>query len=117
MARRPAPISAAQRLVKFRRHEAAGISFRERTTTAVGEHGIPEKLDRAAGAAAVAAFRGRVTSGEIGFPDLPDDRGTAHAIEEFARTARRGLEDVLVLGIGGSALGAYALDAARRGPH
>ncbi|MCI0401939.1 MAG: hypothetical protein L0212_00265, partial [Acidobacteria bacterium] len=73
-------------------------------------------LDEAA-AAAVAAFRQRVDSGEIGFPRLPDDHGVARAVTEFADDLRGAVDDVLVLGIGGSALGSYALDVALRGPH
>ncbi len=84
----------------------------------VGDEGVrPEDLSKEAGAAAVEAFRGRVESGEIGFPHLPEDRETAAAVEEFARGLRGKVDDVLLVGIGGSALGAYALDVAVRGPH
>src|SRR5438105_8265409 len=83
----------------------------------VGAAGLHDNdFTAGAGAAAVEAFRARVTSGEIGFPNLPEDRGTARAIAEFAADLRPQLDDVLVLGIGGSALGACALDAALRGP-
>jgi glucose-6-phosphate isomerase len=85
---------------------------------AVGEDGLaPAALDAKAGAAAVAAFRRRVEAGEIGFPLLPADRRTAAAIAEFADDLRSAIDDVLLVGIGGSALGAYALDVALRGPH
>src|SRR5437588_2617555 len=85
---------------------------------AVGNDGLGAgDLDERAAAGAVTAFRARVESGEIGFPTLPDDRTTLRAIEQFARGAARGIDDVLVLGIGGSALSAYALDVAMRGPH
>ena len=67
--------------------------------------------------AAVDAFRQRVRSGAVGFPDLPKDAATARAVTEFADDLRPKLDDVLVVGIGGSALGAYALDVALRGPH
>ena len=85
----------------------------------VGGEGLaPEDLDQHAAAAALEAFRERVRSGEIGFPNLPDDRATAAAVREFAAEMRDyEIEDVLLIGIGGSALGAYALDAAIRGPH
>ena len=66
---------------------------------------------------ALGALRDRVDAGEIGFPHLGDDRGTAAAIAEFARDLRRSTDTVFVVGIGGSALGAYALDVALRGPH
>ncbi len=84
----------------------------------VGQHGIEAAdLDRNAGKAAVAAFKERVASGAIGFPVLPDDSGTARAIAQFANGLRKKIDDVLLVGIGGSALGAYALDVALRGPH
>jgi glucose-6-phosphate isomerase len=84
----------------------------------VGPEGLtPADLNRQAASSAVAAFRGRVESGEIGFPDLPEDKGTARAIQEFAAEMRPQVDDVLLVGIGGSALGAYALDVALRGPH
>jgi glucose-6-phosphate isomerase len=86
--------------------------------SAVGNEGIARAdLDAARCADAVRAFRGRVDSGDIGFPNLPDDRSTAGAIAEFAKGLRPELDHVCVVGIGGSALGAYALDVAMRGPH
>src|SRR5438874_5180592 len=86
--------------------------------SAVGNEGITRAdLDAAKCADAVRAFRGRVDSGDIGFPNLPDDRSTAGAIAEFAAGLRPELDHVCVVGIGGSALGAYALDVAMRGPH
>jgi len=85
---------------------------------AVGPDGLrPEELNALAAQDAVAAFRARVDSGEIGFPRLPEDRHTAAAIAEFAAELRPQIDSVLLVGIGGSALGAYALDVALRGPH
>ncbi|MDP9264094.1 MAG: glucose-6-phosphate isomerase, partial [Acidobacteriota bacterium] len=86
--------------------------------SAVGAEGLSAgDLQADAASAAVEAFRGRVRSGEIGFPNLPKDAATARAVVEFADDLRPNIDDVLVVGIGGSALGAYALDAAMRGPH
>jgi glucose-6-phosphate isomerase len=86
--------------------------------TAVGKDGIGRgDLDAARCAEAVRAFRARVDAGAIGFPQLPEDRATAAAITEFARDLRPDIDHVCVVGIGGSALGAYALDVALRGPH
>ncbi len=85
---------------------------------AVGNEGLrPQEIAPDAGAAALRAFRKRVDSGEIGFPRLGEDRTTVRAIAEFAEDLRGDVDDVLVVGIGGSALGAYALDVAVRGPH
>src|SRR2546423_73544 len=97
-----------------------GISFHYENALAraVGENGLPPAdINSSAAADAVRAFLGRVTSGEVGFPHLPDDTGTARAIMEFAAATRPGIDDVIVVGIGGSALGAYALDGQLRRPH
>jgi len=86
--------------------------------SAVGADGIAQNdLDPGKCADAVRAFRGRVDSGDVGFPNLPDERSTAAAIAEFADDLRDQIDYVCVVGIGGSALGAYALDVAMRGPH
>src|SRR3954463_5275379 len=86
--------------------------------SAVGGEGIRKsELDPQQCAAAVRAFRARVATGAIGFPQLPEERGTPAAIAEFAAEMRPDLDYVCVVGIGGSALGAYALDVAMRGPH
>jgi glucose-6-phosphate isomerase len=98
----------------------AGIRFTHDNvfSTRVGSDGItPSALDAAVAKSAVGAFKQRVDSGEIGFPGLPDDARTAAAIIEFANGLRRKIDNVLLVGIGGSALGAYALDVALRGPH
>lgn len=85
---------------------------------AAGSDGLRQKdLTDLAAADAVAAFRARVESGEIGFPTLPEDKRTAAAIAEFAAGLRTQVDHVLLVGIGGSALGPYAVDVALRGPH
>ncbi len=53
--------------------------------------------------------------GKIGFYDLPFDRQTADKVAAFARGAIRRYENVVVLGIGGSALGPRALHSALAG--
>lgn len=50
--------------------------------------------------------------GEIGFFDLPFDTGMAKEIKTLAKQLKEWARDVLVLGIGGSALGARALHQA-----
>jgi glucose-6-phosphate isomerase len=55
----------------------------------------------------------RWKSGELGFFDLPDDKTALAECTELAEAAqRRGVEDVVVLGIGGSGLGPVALRTA-----
>jgi glucose-6-phosphate isomerase len=94
------------------------FSYQNAMESVVGADGLrPEDLEPSAALAALDAFRKRADSGEIGFPNLPDDRTTVRAISEFAADMRGVVDDVLVVGIGGSALGAYALDVAMRGPH
>lgn len=84
----------------------------------VGPDGLTRAdLDSQAASSAVSAFRERVDSGAIGFPTVVDDARTASAIMQFASSMTRKIDNVLLVGIGGSSLGAYALDVALRGPH
>ena len=82
--------------------------------------GIPDAALRSADepfAAAHAAVQRRWKSGELGFLDLPDDAQQVRHCNELARWATdRGVRDVVVLGIGGSALGPIALRTALRPP-
>src|SRR5436305_11716434 len=97
---------------------ALKFSYDNCLDSAVGNEGISRSdLDAGKCADAVRAFRGRVDSGEIGFPTLPDEKATVSAIAEFADDLRDELDHVCVVGIGGSALGSYALDVAIRGRH
>jgi glucose-6-phosphate isomerase len=54
--------------------------------------------------------------GEIGFLDLPDDRGPARACMDFARALDPEIDTVVTLGIGGSSLGPRALYSALAQP-
>ena len=78
-----------------------------------------EELKSGAGMAAEAllAFQKRSESGEIGFPHLPFQTALIEAIRKYAGQVRGGYDAVCLLGIGGSALGSWALDCAIRGPH
>ena len=99
---------------------ALGIQFTYNNAMekVVGAEGLrAADLDERAGKAAVVALRARVDAGEVGFTEAPDDKRTATAVGEFAADLRPAIDDVLLIGIGGSALGAYALDVALRGPH
>jgi len=66
--------------------------------------------------AAVERFTARVDRGEFGFAGLPFDKQPLEAVERYARAWRGKARTVFVLGIGGSALGPFALDAAVNGP-
>jgi glucose-6-phosphate isomerase len=54
--------------------------------------------------------------GRLGFLDLPGDEALYRQVTEFAARARGRFDDVVVLGIGGSALGPIALRTALRPP-
>ena len=87
--------------------------------------GISDAEWRAVGTrftAAHAAVMDLHGQGSLGFLDLPDDRALhAQSVEFVGRVKRRSgadaLTDVVVLGIGGSALGPIALRTALRPPH
>lgn len=65
--------------------------------------------------AARAAVAARYARGELGFLDLPRERALCRATIDRAREVlARGVSDVVVLGIGGSALGPIALRTALR---
>lgn len=59
----------------------------------------------------------RRLSGEMGFFALPEARETARAIQELADGFGQWFENVVVLGIGGSALGTTTLRDSLLGPH
>jgi len=53
-------------------------------------------------------------AGTVGFVDLPSDKALLDQVERFAAGARGKFDDVVILGIGGSALGPIALRTALR---
>ena len=55
------------------------------------------------------------TKGQLGFADLPFEEGPVKAVTTFARN--HDFPNVMILGIGGSALGPLALDAALARPN
>lgn len=84
-----------------------------------GGHGIdPASLDRMAERfrEAHADTGRRRQSGELGFYALVDETETLSAIESFANGAGQAFSNVVVLGIGGSALGTVALRTALLDP-
>ena len=54
------------------------------------------------------------SGGSVGFVDLPSDRALLAQVEKFASSARGKYDDVVILGIGGSALGPIALRTSLR---
>lgn len=77
-----------------------------------------EVKDSAAMAAdALNTFRKRSESAEIGFPHLPFQTALIDAVRKYAGRVRGSYDALCLLGIGGSALGSWALDCAIRGPH
>src|SRR3954466_16224044 len=79
--------------------------------------GIDEKTWGLAGAMFVAAKRGfdhLRSTGSVGFVELGSDKALLAQVETFAASARGKYDDVVVLGIGGSALGPIALRTALR---
>ncbi len=81
--------------------------------------GIPEKDwsgAEALFAKAHAVLQERRATGELGFLDLPGDARLHAQSTDFAKKTRGKFDDVVVLGIGGSALGPIALRSALRKP-
>lgn len=66
---------------------------------------------------ALRAFNASYDAGMYGFPSLPSDTAIIKAIEAHAKSLAGSYDTVCVVGIGGSALGAWALDCGLRGPH
>jgi len=84
-----------------------------------GEHGLPrrrlEDLARRFGAV-LGEVRSRRVAGEYGFYALAEQERTLRQITAFAQGVGQAYDHVLVLGIGGSALGTRALLGALRPP-
>ena len=84
-----------------------------------GGHGIdPARLDALADRfrTAHADTAQRRESGELGFLALPDERDTLKAIQTFAAGFGQTFSNIVILGIGGSALGTIALRTALLDP-
>jgi glucose-6-phosphate isomerase len=63
------------------------------------------------------SFQKLSEKGLYGFPHLPFQKKTIRAVNDYAAGLRGTYDTVCIVGIGGSALGAWALDCAIRGPH
>jgi glucose-6-phosphate isomerase len=90
------------------------------TSEMVGDvHGITRsdiKQHSAKAREALAGFHKLVDSGAIGFPHLPFQTAVAKDILKYAAQVKGSYDTVCLVGIGGSALGSWALDCALRGP-
>lgn len=99
------------------------ISFDPRNLLAsmVGEdNGLTQaEIDGAkdAALAALKSFRQQFDEGKYGFPDLPNQKKLISEIEAAAKKLAGTYDTICVVGIGGSALGVWAVDCAIRGPH
>ncbi|HEV2066694.1 MAG TPA: glucose-6-phosphate isomerase [Thermomicrobiales bacterium] len=97
------------------------IDYRNAMASAVGdEHGISDgELDTIA--QTVQSEHDRITSeresGVQRWQNLPDDTALANEIATFAEDARTRFTDVILIGIGGSSLGAIATIQALTHPH
>lgn len=76
----------------------------------------PAEIDRcrSQSAEAVASFRKKSESGLYGFPHLPFQQKVIAEVRRYAASAQRRFDSICLIGIGGSALGAWALDRALR---
>jgi glucose-6-phosphate isomerase len=86
--------------------------------SAVHAHGIPKiAFDKAAESSLhiVEDIRRAHVSGKLGFGNVPSDEKALKAVQDFARS--HAYPNVLLLGIGGSALGPAALDTALGPPN
>jgi glucose-6-phosphate isomerase len=84
------------------------------------ENGItPAEMDRFLPKAlrSLRSFQKKSEQGLYGFPHLPFQSQVIHDIDQFAAAERGTYDTVCLVGIGGSALGAWALDCGIRGPH
>jgi glucose-6-phosphate isomerase len=89
------------------------LDYTNALDTAVGTHGIPKvAFTKAADSSkhVIEAVEAARVAGGMGFADLPFNDAPVNQVMDFART--HSSPNVLVLGIGGSALGALALDSA-----
>ncbi|MBN2289007.1 MAG: glucose-6-phosphate isomerase [Candidatus Glassbacteria bacterium] len=104
---------------KWQRRMALRLDYNYMMSDFIGvKHGIEEKdlagLGEISGRVHL-ALKEKREKGRIGFFDLPYDRETAAKITAFAKPALKRFENVVILGIGGSCLGARALHTALAG--
>src|SRR5262249_28607490 len=84
------------------------------------DHGVSRaeiEESRSTALGALESFRKKIESGRYGFPHLPFQQRVINEIRAFAASCAGRFDTICLVGIGGSALGAWALDCALRGPH
>jgi glucose-6-phosphate isomerase len=94
------------------------LDYTNALESAVGAHGIPEpSFSAASGAAqrALDAVESAHQTGKLGFAHLPNTHEPVQQVLQFAR--EHAFKNILILGIGGSALGPAALEAALSPPN
>lgn len=93
------------------------IDFANTLESMIGVHGLaPHEIDEATAQVAehVRRVEAQRAQGLHRYRDLPDDRAMLRAVQAAARRWRPSAENLVVLGIGGSALGNIALQGALR---
>src|SRR5437867_2667634 len=84
------------------------------------EHGVSRaeiEQNRGTAAAAVHSFRKKSEEGRYGFPHLPFQQKVIDEVRQYAARCKGRFDTICLVGIGGSALGPWAVDCALRGPH
>ena len=87
------------------------------TSRMVHEHGLtPQELEASEPAAlgALASFKKSSDDGLYGFPHLPFDKAVIKDVLAYAAGIRGSYDTVCLVGIGGSALGAWALSLVKK---
>lgn len=85
-----------------------------------GSHGVTRaevKEHRKRALQALASFQKQSEAGTYGFPHQPFQTRLIRSVRAYAESVRGSFDTVCLVGIGGSALGAWALDCGLRGPH
>src|SRR6266850_8336423 len=98
-------------------HSMLELDYTNVLEQTVHTQGIPKvAFDKAAISSrhVVEAIANAHTFGKLGFGNLPDDAKAVKAVTDFARAHQ--YPNLLLLGIGGSALGPAALDAGMNRP-
>src|SRR4051812_23525059 len=100
--------------------EPISLDYNNMMDSRTGAHAIPSaSLDAMEEKfkAARADTRQRFDAGELGFMQLPSEHSVVEQIRSFGEGVGQAFDTIVVLGIGGSALGGSALLQALKAPH